>query len=250
MKYIFFLDIDETIMSNGIIHPKTSDAIKRAQKEGHKVFINTGRALSIVPEIIKNLEPDGYVCAIGTYISVGDEVVLSTLMDRELVKRLMDFSKKHSVRSTIEGVNHSVSYCGLIYFDEVSSYEDMYERFPDIDVQKIVYARPLSESETEELTQYVNVFNHPTYSEANLYGFSKSRAMLEVSNRLGFTKEQTVAMGDSANDLDMLKAAGISVAMGNAIDEVKEISTLVAPPSNEGGVGYAIEKIISGDSDR
>ncbi len=250
MKYIFFLDIDETIMSNGKVHPRTENAIRRARKEGHKVFINTGRALSIVPEVIKKLEPDGYVCAIGTYISIGDEVVLSTLMDRELIKRLMDFSKEHSVRSTIEGVNHSVSYCGLIYLEEVSSYEDMYERFPNIDVQKIVYARPLSKSETEELTPYVNVFNHPTYSEVNLYGFSKSRAMLEVGKRLGFAKDQTVAMGDSANDLDMLKAAGISVAMGNATDEVKEHATFVAPPCSEGGVGYAIEKIIWGDNDK
>lgn len=57
-------------------------------------------------------------------------------------------------------------------------------------------------------------------------------------------KENCVAIGDSSNDLDMLKFSGISIAMGNATDYVKTKSDFITLPIEEDGVSYAIEHIL------
>ena len=56
--------------------------------------------------------------------------------------------------------------------------------------------------------------------------------------------EETMAVGDSQNDMDIMQAAGIGVAMENATDEVKAIADFVTKSNLEDGVGYAIEKFI------
>ena len=65
-----------------------------------------------------------------------------------------------------------------------------------------------------------------------------------MASLVGVPIEHCIAMGDSANDIDMLKVAGISVAMGDAIDEVKKICTYVSCDCKDGGVGQAIEKFL------
>ena len=51
-------------------------------------------------------------------------------------------------------------------------------------------------------------------------------------------------MGDSVNDIDMLKNAGTAVAVGNASDKIKEIADFVSTPSREGGVAYALQELL------
>ena len=65
-----------------------------------------------------------------------------------------------------------------------------------------------------------------------------------VLNHLGIKKENTIAMGDSVNDIDMLKNAGTAVAVGNASDKIKEIADFVSTPSREGGVAYALQELL------
>ena len=135
-KYLIFLDIDETVMTHETIHPRTTEALRRAKEEGHKIFINTGRAYSIVPEkVVRATDPDGYVCGIGMTVIIDGRIEFSKKMDYALVERLMDFAKRHSILATVQGENSSVSYGGRFFSNEdsvVSSFEDMRARFPDM----------------------------------------------------------------------------------------------------------------------
>lgn len=56
-------------------------------------------------------------------------------------------------------------------------------------------------------------------------------------------KEELIAFGDGENDLEMLKEVGVSVAMGNAVNEVKEIATMVTDSNEEDGLVTALSKI-------
>lgn len=69
---------------------------------------------------------------------------------------------------------------------------------------------------------------------------SKGNALREIANRLGVLKEDIVAFGDSHNDLTMFDVAGLSVAMGNASDEVKDAADRVAPSNDEDGVASVL----------
>ncbi|MBE6619512.1 MAG: HAD-IIB family hydrolase [Ruminococcaceae bacterium] len=249
MKYLIFLDIDETVMSRGEIHPRTVEGISRAKEAGHKVFINTGRTLSIMPQkIISELRPDGYVCGIGSNVIIDGKVEFSRTFDNDLARHVINFCLEKGIKTIIEGENVSVSILGTSYHTGpdlvVSSFDDMMERFPNIAIGKFTVMRPITDSEITELSDKVSVINHPHYSEIALAGCSKSSGMEIVREKLGIDKDHVIAMGDSYNDYDMLRAAGIAVAMGNSLDEIKNIADFVSIPCSEGGVGYAIEKII------
>ncbi|MBE6607686.1 MAG: HAD family phosphatase [Ruminococcaceae bacterium] len=248
MKYLIFLDIDGTVMSSKGFHPRTVDAIAEARKKGHMVFINTGRANSTVYENIRSaVNPDGIISSLGSLVKIGDEVLYATYIPDEITTYVMDFCKRHSVRATIGGENHSVSYCGICFLGkdyEIFSLEDMYNRFPDIKVAKFSFERHLTDEEVSELSKYFTVYNHTTYSEVTLIGNSKAAAMEMVRKKLGVDLSHVIAMGDSDNDTEMLEAAGIAVVMGNAPDYMKEKADFVTLHCDDGGVGYAIEKLV------
>lgn len=80
----------------------------------------------------------------------------------------------------------------------------------------------------------------PTNIEVNALGINKAAALAKVSEKLGFTMENVMAMGDSLNDIAMIKEAGLGVAMGNAQDTVKETADWITDTNIEDGVAKAI----------
>ena len=81
----------------------------------------------------------------------------------------------------------------------------------------------------------------PNFLEITPSGTSKGKALAFLAGHLGFSLAQTLAFGDSLNDLSMLQACGTSVAMGNARCEVKAVCTFVAKTNNEDGVADFLE---------
>ncbi|MGB1252935.1 MAG: HAD family hydrolase [Candidatus Promineifilaceae bacterium] len=75
----------------------------------------------------------------------------------------------------------------------------------------------------------------------------KGTALRLVLERLGISAENALAIGDNFNDVPMFKVAGTSVAMGNAVDAVKQQATHVAPPFSEDGVAWAVEHLVLGE---
>jgi HAD superfamily hydrolase (TIGR01484 family) len=248
MKYVIFLDIDGTIMADGEIHPRTVNAVRAAQKKGHKVLINTGRSYSVIqPEVLEKVQPSGIVAGLGAWICLDGEVLLSRAANREQILLAMSVSDKYSIPVFLEGENCSVSYSSFPRFGEdhaVVSSADLFERFPGIRISKFTYAKPLPEEAVRELETEFSVFNHPTYAEMGFKGCSKATGMEHVRALLGIDRDHVIAMGDSANDVLMLKTAGIAVVMGNGVPELKAIANFVSIDCKEGGVGYAIEKLV------
>ncbi len=80
----------------------------------------------------------------------------------------------------------------------------------------------------------------PTNIEVNALGINKAAALAKVTEKLGFTMENVMAMGDSLNDIAMIKEAGLGVAMGNAQDIVKETADYITDTNIEDGVAKAI----------
>lgn len=72
--------------------------------------------------------------------------------------------------------------------------------------------------------------------------YTKGTAVHYLSDYLGVSAENTIAIGDSENDLEMLKAAGIGIAMGNASDYVKETADDITRSVEEDGVYHAFVK--------
>jgi len=253
--YIFFLDIDGTLLWEGKISPRTTEWIERARKMGHKVFINTGRSLyDIPPQVLEIVPHDGIVSGLGASAVFGEKVLFesnATLDDAEFV---LEFAERERITVLLESLNYFVTYMGNMYIgsfmqgreQELASVAELRERFSDIKISKFTFSRPLSFEQIRYLSTRFDVFNHEFYSEMSQKGLNKASAMKVVADYFGVGMEFTVAMGDSKNDKDMLDAAGISVVMGNAPDSLKADADIVTPHCAEGGVGYAIEMILEG----
>lgn len=79
-------------------------------------------------------------------------------------------------------------------------------------------------------------FSAPFYYEATLAGVDKGTALLRLCQEAGLDPAATVAFGDQENDLGMLRAAGLGVAMGNAIDSVKEAADVITDDHDSDGI--------------
>ena len=254
----FFLDIDGTIVSEGTneVLPSVIDAVKKAKPYGHRFFINTARPQWLVPDTVFSPEVfDGILCGCGSFIKYrGDTVYQSFISDAEL-KALYKEIEGYG----IPGYSSIIESFGTTYYhgDERPEYsvigykklgkaDDIGEKVKDIRAQKFsLYkkAEELPSALLSSLKEKYNVMEHPTYVEIAQKGFSKAAAIRLIERKLSIPHESTVAMGDSSNDIEMLKYAAISVAMGNATDKVKTSATTVTDTCENGGVAKAIMKL-------
>lgn len=81
-----------------------------------------------------------------------------------------------------------------------------------------------------------------TYLEIMSGNASKSNAIKKLEKQFNITRQEVIALGDNFNDIDMLKYAGVGIAMGNASDEVKSAADEITLSNEEGGLKHALNK--------
>lgn len=242
-KYVFFIDIDDTLMVGGRVSVKNRIAVERARKEGHKVFINTARSYGIVPDKIKNLRVDGFVTALGCNVKYRKKEIYSAKMSLEESAEILDYFTKTKRIIHLEGdsVFLSNSEEG---FPVVFSGEELLKKYPGENIPKFFIPHILKTEEQKYLSEKYNFYQHECYAEFCLKGNSKATGIRRVMDYLGLDMSRSVAMGDSLNDLEMLECAGISVAMGDGVEKVRAAADIVTCPASDGGVADGIYRII------
>ena len=78
----------------------------------------------------------------------------------------------------------------------------------------------------------------------------KGEALLALAEGLGLARDEVMAMGDGCNDIGMMKAAGLSVAMGNSTDEVLEAADFSTLDNDHDGVAHAINQFVLGKGEQ
>ncbi len=250
-RYAVFLDIDNTLYCDGAVPRRNIEAVKRAREKGHYVFINTARSYGFIPEdLLKTVEVDGVVSGIGTDLYFHGKRIFSRSMTRDelyaLAKHFFDNDDGGVI--IFEGEEKSLAInCDDWHKNRclpLTSPEQIYTDYKDIKISKTFFVRDYTEAERRMWQDKYTLYRHASYSEFVNKGFSKGEGLKRMASAAGVPIERCIAMGDSANDIDMLSVAGISVAMGDAIDEVKKICTYVSCNCRDGGVGQAIEKFL------
>ena len=250
MKYLIFLDIDGTLLARGGVPARTVSAIRRAVGEGHYVFINTGRSKGNVPHsALSDVPLTGLVAGLGAYIEMEGEVLFSHAMTREEIAFAMQVASEAEIGLILEGEQLLLNYLSEHVHPHwgpnrpaVEDAEDMARRYPELRVSKISFTKPIFPGTAEKLATRLGVISHPTYAEIFSKGFSKATAMDFLKERLGIADDHVIAMGDSLNDVEMLRAAGIAVVMGDGHPDVLPLADFVSIAAREGGVGQAIEE--------
>lgn len=100
----------------------------------------------------------------------------------------------------------------------------------------------------EALSDYEVLLIGEDWLEIMPKGVSKASALEKIAKKNGYTMKEVMAFGDAENDKLMLEQAGIGVAMGNAMEEIKAIADIVTDTNMNNGIGKVIDKIILGKS--
>ena len=245
--YAVFLDIDGTVYCHGEIVPKNRAAIRLAQQAGHKICINTARSPADIPEKIRNADWDAVVSSIGCNVVVGNRTLLNARIPTQEMARLFDELTAAGYPLMIEGTtvllcNHLFAHDG--HCISVQNGAELCENYADEPLAKVFLPGVLPQETQADLDRRYKFFQHRNYAEFSVKGHDKASGMLLALRAFGTDVSHCIAMGDSVNDLDMLRCAGISVAMGDADARVKQICTHVVCNAEDGGVAQALHTLL------
>ena len=262
------LDMDGTLFnSQGVISKKDRETLKRTTEAGVAVAVATGRAYSELP--IEMLYEIGVRYAItgngsGVYRLPNQECIFSDCLDNEVVYDILEEMAQLDVYYDvyIEGLVYCPkSVCHNIRkMDMPEAIHEHVER-TRIVVDDLVKFIKESGKQVEKAT-----VNFALLEDGTLLGRQEAADILAsypqvqylsggyhnwefkfLAEKLGISMEETMACGDSQNDLSMLEVVHIAVAMENATEEVKKVCNFISKSNNESGVAYAVEKLIFGE---
>lgn len=271
------LDLDGTLLSDsGEITPYTKEQIRAAVKKGIAVIISSGRPFTGIP--LKEAKALGIEYAITTNgaavyrISDGACLYEEGISPTLAVDVLTHLPTNHQHIDVFIG---GAAYTQTSTFHIIKSSQILPQSMKDYIISNrrqvehitdyIIEKRPIIQKVTMNFEQYPDgsfISREQTHAyllsrpELNVVcggcldleftkaGVSKANGLRFLCEFLGVPTEASMACGDSENDLDILKAAGISVAMENAEDTVKKVCDYVTASCNADGVGHAIAKFI------
>jgi Cof subfamily protein (haloacid dehalogenase superfamily) len=278
------IDLDGTLLSeHTYITEENVQAIQKAQSEGHIVMICSGRAPEDIQEILKKYELSCPLAGSnGTVVQAEGKLLGSVSMSRDTIMQIAkkldgvrapyriytnqgifvpeDWSER--VNTDLQGDTIKVDGLSDELFkriteqpqqsDLIKYFRDNHELFgrEDLKVQKF-FILTLNHQKKSELTTYLSnisgaaaTSSGPMNIEVMDQDGNKGNALKVMADYYGISMDDTVAMGDSFNDIPMLQVAGLSIAMGNADPAVKQLCKAVTLSNTENGVSYALEQFI------
>lgn len=234
---IIFLDIDGTIIDEKThkISNSTINAIRTAKKNGHKIFINTGRVFCNVNEDIRSMNFDGYICGCGTEIIINNKTVFHNKFDNEVYTKMKFLVEECRMNALYEASDS-------MYFGEQSFESDDFKRLTEVFLKQGKNVSRKSSDEDFHFDKFVAWYNDKKSNVEEFkdglkkLGFefidrggdisdmccelvpencSKATGCKYAMDYFGIDKGDSFAIGDSLNDLPMLEAVGTGIAMGN-----------------------------------
>ena len=270
------LDIDGTLLNTGkIISEKTKQALIAAQEEGIKVILASGRPTTGMLELAEQLEMTKYEGFLVSYngARVTDcltkEVLFNQAMSIETGQAILEHLKKFDVIPMIDKEDYlyvNDVYSGMLDLPDgafnIIEYEarggnfklseiDDLAAFATFPINKILIAAqpeylqkiaPALHAPFDEIV--TAAFSAPFYFEFTDKGIDKAKALNTVFPEMGIHSENIIAFGDGHNDRSIIEYAGIGVAMGNAVDALKEIADDVTLSCDEDGIAAGLEKYL------
>ena len=261
------LDLDGTIVSNlKEISKPVKTAIQAAMDRGVVVTIATGRIHAMAKKFARQLNINAPIISYQGGM-VKDYRTGALLLTRatpgNLSRRVIKFARAKKlpmVLFTSQGIYTELpsDLMRETFARSGVEFTVVHNLLCSVDDQqlplKFLFAQPqadikrLSSLLSKEFGKELNV--HRTLStlvEVTPPKTSKGAALQFLAQHLTIPMAQTMAIGDEENDISILKAAGLGVAMGNASDVVKSAADVIAPPITEDGAVWAIKKYILND---
>lgn len=269
---LIFIDIDGTLFDHAkdAIPESAKNAILSAKSKGHKIFLSTGRPYADIDQEILNFPLDGMIVSCGAVVYVDNKpIYCKTYPQKELIS-LIQFMLDNNIGFSLDGIRKN--YLTEEAFNCLSSL--MFKNNEDSELSRAMMAKnncfPFEDMKEEDLKEVVKISiftknkesceklfqripeslvgfmyknNHlDLYNgEISIKGITKATGLKKITTYLSKNIKDTIAIGDSLNDLDILQKAGLSICMGNGADECKEIADFTTKDISDDGLAYALK---------
>ena len=273
MGKLLFFDIDGTLAMPGRkVSQRTRDAIRAARANGHKAFICTGRSPEIVNEDILSIGFDGGIFHAGGRAVIDGKTVYENHADAKMLDDVLPSIRKYAVFYNYETTNGD-------YYSKFDSsvLKEVQKAGANTELLRLIEAmasqenRPASDyagegiykvfffvRKTADYEKIIEAFG-PGYLPTNFSNMiedmpivacevtradiNKGAAILGLCGYLGAPVSDTISFGDSMNDIMMIRTTGISVAMANAEQRVKDEADIICESCDDDGVAKELERL-------
>lgn len=235
------LDMDGTFLTEDkVVSRQNREAIEAAAAAGVTVMFATGRGIQNVMPYVEELGLQSPIVTVnGSEVwSAPGKLHDRSIMDPALVSKLHAIALEHDTwywAYAVGQIYNKETWTGPIEEKEWLKFGYYYE---NSDVLRLIREK-LEGWDALEITN-----SHPFNIELNPKGVHKASGIRQVCGLLGIDMSQVIAMGDSLNDVSMIREAGLGVAMGNAQEEVKQLADVVTVSNEEHGVAKIIEAYV------
>jgi len=264
---IIFLDIDGTLIDyTQQLSQSTREALRLARARGHKLLIASGRSKPSIYPWLLNLGFDGLIAGEGAYAEFDGKVIIENAIPEAQISRLHQYLEDQKIglceecNSGLYGNRYllsSTSQTFGITLEEAQ--KDLLSIYPGLtldhqhyhlDVNKVSFvppAEPRNSALEEIFGDFFRITTWTLLDRAYQFGDftqknqSKASAVAALIKSLGIDREDTIALGDAGNDLELLQYCHIGIAMGNATDSLKAIADHITSDVTDHGVYNAFK---------
>ena len=256
VKLIAF-DIDDTLLNRKKeITPLTKSALLRAQGNGVRLVVASGRLP--YAEALDIFSHGGYYMGFngGAVTNARDELIGKACLDRKYIQPVYDILRPYDVCTMVHRGDSIFSDTKTNQYTQleidavglpVTPVDDL-PAFIDWEIPKFLIGgepdvlKGLEQELLRALGDEVDIYlSAPWFLEVMPKGVNKGTGLQMICDDAGVDIGETIAFGDSYNDVFMLKTAGFGVAMGNAEDAVKEAADMVTEDCDEDGIAVALK---------
>lgn len=271
MVRLVFVDMDDTFVTpEKVITPENLRILDLAHERGVQFVPCTGRSVrGLPPQLVEHPCVRFAVCSGGALVfDVGTgQVVHRAPIEKDVVRSLYDDVRDQRITFDLtaeDGVLASADRWPLYWeadLDDATrkmvlsqrtrfegTTDELIERMDQIYRVNVLYVDDVGRravwDAVDARPELCRASSIPVNAEITDVRATKGTALLWLCEHLGVAVADTVAFGDSGNDLPMIEVAGDGVAMGNAAPEVKAVADHVAPSCGESGVARYLEPML------
>lgn len=251
IKAVFF-DVDSTLTA-GVGLPVVEsavEAIKQLQEKGIKIIIASGRMPYGIKAIEGKIIADYYIGANGQIVTDSNgNVVDISLIDKDTFDSVTKYCKKRSLGLFWKFADACFIYNEFDSAETIFSTTSRLYSYENSDKNALPTSGALICSK-EEMLKIKELYRDKLdvidggylLYDLDKKGKSKKDGLIAVGKKLNISLEQMMAFGDSNNDIEMLKAAGLSVAMGNGYQSAKDVADYITDTAANDGILKALKK--------
>ena len=259
---LVFIDSDDTLKkSDGTVSERLKKAINENRKIGNRIIICTARPRYQTLEVMKEAGTDSIIISSNgseIYDASDKSIIFNSFIDKDLVTKLVEYAFSRDIRLILTTENNEYvtknvrnSRQKLLsntnYFDELFKCNVKQCMFIDKKSDEISKIKScLSKNDKLHIVDEISdnsLYDEKWFSVTNS-NCSKGNALIIVSKYLKIPIENTIAIGNDKNDISMFEAAGLSVAVANASDDIKSKVDHITLSNDEDGVAVFLETLI------